>query len=98
MGAHRSIGSRTGIVGVLGHPVGHSLSPRIHNAALAAQDLDVVYLAFDVRPERLSEAVLGIRALGFRGANVTIPTKRPSLAFSTTSNPLRPVSAQSIRG
>ena len=75
MGASGSIGNRTGVVGVLGHPVGHSLSPRMHNAAFQAQGLDMVYLAFDVLPERLPEAVTGLRALNFRGVNVTIPHK-----------------------
>jgi len=75
MGASENIGSRTGVVGVLGHPIGHSLSPRMHNAALQAQGIDMVYLAFDVPPERLPEALLGLRALGFRGVNVTIPHK-----------------------
>ena len=75
MGASDNISSRTGVVGVLGHPVGHSLSPRVHNAALTAQGVDMVYLAFDVTPERLPEAVAGLRALAFRGVNVTIPHK-----------------------
>ena len=75
MAARGKIGNRTGVVGILGHPVGHSLSPRMHNAAFSAQGVDMVYLAFDVPPERLSEAVMGLRALSFRGANVTIPHK-----------------------
>jgi shikimate dehydrogenase len=75
MASSGNIGSRTGVLGVLGHPVGHSLSPRIHNAALEAQNIDLVYLAFDVPPERLREAVAGLRGLGFRGVNVTIPHK-----------------------
>jgi shikimate dehydrogenase len=75
MAANSNIGSGTGVLGVLGHPVGHSLSPRMHNAALTAQNIDMVYLAFDVPPERLREAVAGLRALGFRGVNVTIPHK-----------------------
>ena len=75
MAAGNNIGSRTGVLGVIGHPVGHSLSPRMHNAALAAQNVDMVYLAFDVPPECLREAVAGLRALGFRGVNVTIPHK-----------------------
>ncbi len=75
MGASENIGSRTGVVGVLGHPIGHSLSPRIHNAALQAQGIDMVYIAFDVPPGLLRGAIVGLRALGFRGVNVTIPHK-----------------------
>ena len=75
MGTSESIGSRTAAAGILGHPVGHSLSPRMHNAAFRAQSIDMVYLAFDVLPESLSDALAGLRALGFRGVNVTIPHK-----------------------
>lgn len=81
MSAGGNIGSRTGVLGVLGHPVGHSLSPRMHNAALRAQGIDLVYLAFDVVPERLPEAVAGLRALCFRGFNVTIPHKEAVIAL-----------------
>jgi shikimate dehydrogenase len=70
-----TISSRTGLAGILGHPVGHSLSPRMHNAAFRAQGLDMVYLAFDVLPEELAGAVNGVRSLGLRGVNVTIPHK-----------------------
>jgi len=75
MAADVNIGSKTGVLAVLGHPVAHSLSPRIHNAALRAQGIDMVYLAFDVLPEQLSHAATGLRALRFRGANITVPHK-----------------------
>ncbi len=75
MVGHEGIGSQTGLLGVLGHPIAHTLSPRMHNAALKAQGVDMVYLAFDVPPEGLGAAVSGMRALGFRGCNVTIPHK-----------------------
>jgi shikimate dehydrogenase len=67
--------AHTGLVAVLGHPVAHSLSPRIHNTAFRAQSVDMVYLAFDVHPALLGQAVHGFRALGVRGANVTLPHK-----------------------
>lgn len=63
------------IVALLGHPVAHSLSPRMQNAAFAARALDWTYVPLDVEPERLEEAVRGLDALGFAGANVTAPHK-----------------------
>lgn len=65
----------TRLVALLGHPVGHSLSPLMHNAAFNATGLDLVYLAFDVDPGDLPAALAGLRSLGFRGANVTVPHK-----------------------
>lgn len=69
------ITAKTKIVGLFGWPLGHSLSPVMHNAAFAATGLDYVYLPLPVAPEFLSQAVAGIRALGFAGVNVTIPHK-----------------------
>src|SRR2546430_12032128 len=69
------ITATTRAVALLGHPVAHSLSPRMQNAAFAARALDWVYLACDVDPDALPTAVAGLRALGFAGANVTIPHK-----------------------
>jgi shikimate dehydrogenase len=82
------IGARTGLVGVLGHPVGHSLSPRIHNAAFRAQGVDMVYLAFEVRPEQLGSAVEGLRALRIRGANVTVPHKEAVMGLLDIVDPV----------
>ena len=65
----------TEVVALLGHPVAHSLSPRMHNAAFAARGLDWTYVALDVQPDRLEEAVRGLDALGFAGANITAPHK-----------------------
>jgi shikimate dehydrogenase len=72
----------TGLLCLLGHPVAHSLSPVLHNAALAAAGVDAVYLAFDVGPERLADALAGLRAVGLMGANVTVPHKRAVLALA----------------
>ncbi len=66
----------TRLVALLGHPVAHSLSPLMQNAAFAAAGLDWAYVAVDVPPERLEAAVRGLAAAGFAGANVTIPHKR----------------------
>jgi shikimate dehydrogenase len=60
---------------VLGHPIGHTLSPVMHNAAFAALGLDAVYLALDVAPERLLPALTSLRDLGFGGVNLTVPLK-----------------------
>jgi shikimate dehydrogenase len=66
----------TQIVGLLGKPVAESLSPRMQNAAFAALALDWTYVPLQVQPDRLREAVVGLVALGFAGANVTIPHKQ----------------------
>src|SRR5918998_3878548 len=71
----------TRLLGIIGHPVGHSLSPRMHNAAFAHDGADYVYVAMDVLPERLTEAVRGLRALGFVGFNVTMPHKEAVLSL-----------------
>ena len=69
------ITATTRLVALLGHPITHSLSPRMQNAAFAARALDWAYVACDVDPDALPAAVEGLRALGFAGANVTIPHK-----------------------
>lgn len=69
------IDAATQLTGVLGYPVRHSLSPVMHNAAFRALGLNWVYLAFEVPPERLAQAVAGMRGLGIRGLNLTIPHK-----------------------
>lgn len=69
------IKTETVLLGVIGHPVAQSKSPQMHNAALSIQKLPYAYFAFDVRPDELPQAVEGLRALGARGWNVTIPHK-----------------------
>jgi shikimate dehydrogenase len=82
------ITSHTGLLGLFGHPVRHSLSPRIHNAALRAQGLDFVYLAFDVEPKYLGSAVGALRALPMRGVNLTVPHKQAVLPLLDDIDPL----------
>lgn len=69
------IGSQTVPYAVLGHPVSHSLSPVMQNAAFEAMGLDAVYLAFDVTTESLMATLASLRQLGFGGVNLTIPLK-----------------------
>jgi shikimate dehydrogenase len=69
------IGNVQHIYALLGHPVGHSLSPAMHNSAFRDKGLNCVYLALDVKPEQLESAIEGVRALGIQGLNVTIPHK-----------------------
>jgi shikimate dehydrogenase len=75
------IGGGTRLVGILGWPVEHSLSPRMHNAAFEALGLDWAYVALPTPPDALGDAVRGLAAMGFAGANVTAPHKLAVTAF-----------------
>lgn len=63
------------MTGLLGSPVAHSVSPAMHNEAFRLLDLDYVYLAFDVGTDSLKDAVKGLKTLGARGFNLTMPDK-----------------------
>jgi shikimate dehydrogenase len=69
------ITGKTKVLGIIGHPVEHSLSPLMQNAALAALGLDYIYVPFPVEPRNLALAVQGLFSLGIRGFNVTLPHK-----------------------
>ncbi|OPH58645.1 shikimate dehydrogenase [Paenibacillus ferrarius] len=71
----RTIDSHTILYGVFGDPIRHSRSPIMLNRAFQEANINAVYAAFHVRPDELGDAVRGIRALGYRGINVTIPHK-----------------------
>jgi len=77
------------LLGVYGHPIGHSLSPAMHQAGLKKAGLEdqFVYLPFDVLPEQLAAAVAAIRALNMRGVNVTIPHKENVLPLLDAVSP-----------
>jgi shikimate dehydrogenase len=75
------ISGATRVVGIIGDPVAHSLSPAMHNAAFAALGLDMVYVPLPVAAGQLGAAVGGLAALGFRGANVTVPHKGAVVPF-----------------
>ncbi len=71
----------TRLVGLIGDPVSHSLSPRMQNAAFAARGLDWAYVPLPVEADQLESAAVGLGALGFVGANVTTPYKTSILAY-----------------
>ena len=75
------LSGETRLVGLIGDPVSQSLSPRMQNAAFAARGLDWAYVPLRVAAERLEAALSGLAALGFAGANVTIPHKTSALAY-----------------
>ena len=64
------------LVGLIGWPLGHSVSPAMHNAAFQALGLDGRYEALPVPPEQVGDLVRSLHARGFRGVNVTIPHKQ----------------------
>ncbi len=65
---------------VLGHPIGHTLSPVMHNASFEALGLDAIYLAFDVAPENLMTVLPAMQQMGFGGVNLTVPLKEVAFA------------------
>ena len=71
----------TEIYGILGHPIRHTLSPLLHNAAFQALGLDGCYVAFDVKPKDLRKAIHGLAVLGVGGFNLTIPHKEKAITF-----------------
>jgi len=75
------IGARTRLVGLIGDPVSGSLSPAMQNAAFAALGLDWAYVPLPVARGAVADALRGLVALGFAGANVTIPHKREAAAL-----------------
>ncbi|MBF2008556.1 MAG: shikimate dehydrogenase [Chlorogloeopsis fritschii C42_A2020_084] len=82
------ITGKTKLLGVIGHPVEHSLSPAMHNAAIQQLQLDYVYLPFPIKPEDLQAAIQGFAAVGVVGFSVTIPHKQAILPFLSTIEPI----------
>jgi len=82
------ITGKTKLLGVIGHPVEHSRSPLMHNAAIAHLKLDYVYLPFPIAPENLEIAIAGFAAIGVVGFNVTIPHKQAIMPLLSEITPL----------
>ena len=81
------ISGKAKVAGVMGWPVGHSRSPRLHSYWLARHGIDGAYVPLAVAPENLEHAVRGLSALGFAGANVTIPHKEAVMPFLDDLDP-----------
>ena len=81
------ITGHTKLICLLGSPVGHSKSPMMHNEAFRALGLDYCYLAFDVGKEGLLQAVEGLKALGARGMNLTMPCKNAVVSLCDRLSP-----------
>ena len=82
------ISGKTKLLGVIGDPVGHSLSPVMHNAAIACLGLDYVYLPFPIKSADLAAAIAGFRVIGLVGFSVTIPHKQTIIPFLEEISPV----------
>lgn len=82
-----TITGKTKILGIIGSPIDHSLSPLMQNQALGAMGLDFVYVPFAVYPEALASAIEGLRSLNVVGFNVTIPHKTSVIAYLDDLSP-----------
>jgi shikimate dehydrogenase len=82
------IAGTTRLVGLLRDPLAQSLSPQMHNAAFAERGLDWAYVPLPVAPPDLEQAIAGLVALGFVGANVTMPHKLGTVGFCDELDPV----------
>ncbi|ACK68339.1 shikimate 5-dehydrogenase [Rippkaea orientalis PCC 8801] len=76
-----TITGKTKLLGIIGYPVEHSLSPVMHNAAISHLGLDYLYVPFPVNPDNLETAIAGLATLGVLGFNVTIPHKQAIIPY-----------------
>ena len=84
----KDITGTTAVCGLIGHPVSHTLSPLIHNTLSQLLGIELVYVPFEVAPERVKEAVEGAYALNIKGLNVTVPHKSAVIPYLTDIDPL----------
>jgi shikimate dehydrogenase len=82
------ITGKTKLLGVIGHPVEHSLSPVMHNSAIAHLGVDFVYLPLPVAPESLDQALAGFAAIDLQGFSITIPHKQAIMPFLSEISPI----------
>lgn len=82
------INGTTKVLGIIGYPIIHTLSPVMHNKAFEVLNYNAVYVPFEVEPNRLKEAISGIKAMGIRGVNITIPHKESVMEYLDEIDPL----------
>jgi shikimate dehydrogenase len=82
------ITGKTKLLGVIGHPIEHSLSPVMHNAAIAQLGVDYAYLPFSIAPADLEQAIAGFTAIGLQGFNITIPHKQAIIPYLEQVSPI----------
>jgi 3-dehydroquinate dehydratase/shikimate dehydrogenase len=80
-GVGKSVTPSTALYGLIGRPLGHSLSPLMHTTAFRSLDIDAAYMPFEVEERSLGGTILALRAIGLRGANVTIPYKERIMQY-----------------
>lgn len=88
----KNITGHTGLLCLLGSPVEHSVSPAMHNEACNQLDLDYAYLAFDVPEDKMPSAVEGLRTMGARGWNITMPGKNIMCKLADKLSPASEIS------
>lgn len=89
---NNEIDGHTILTGLLGSPVSHSISPLMHNESFRQLDLNYIYLAFDVKTDKLQTAVEGLRALNVRGFNLTMPNKNEMCKLCDRLSPAAKIS------
>ena len=92
------ITGHTGLLCLLGSPVAHSVSPEMHNEACNQLGLDYTYLAFDVPEEKMPQAVEGLRTMGARGWNITMPGKNIMCKLADKVSPASEISGGDAPG
>lgn len=83
----KRISGRTGLLGLIGSPVGHSGSPAMHNYSFEKLGLDYAYLAFDIKVEEVKAAIDAAKTLHMRGLNVTMPCKNEAVKYMDELSP-----------
>src|SRR5262249_2550356 len=84
----QTLSGKTIVAGVFGWPVNHSRSPRLHGYWLRKYGIDGTYVPFATHPAKLEQAIRALPALGFRGANITLPHKERALQMVDEVTPV----------